>query len=922
MTHHWSSEALFGSGEFLAQSVNRSLIAWSAEQIAEGDSFELWACPDGAGVLGGSARGDRSAEQLGVKRLCALTVDPGGIPAAAIPTRAHLAGYAALRLSGVPSHRLREALRGQLLVARRSGSGELNALTGVQIAGMIDDLYAGARKEKLGVTWNGDAPAVALWAPTARQVRIAVTGAGDGAGAGPAGPVTGAAACTASPATCDATRAAASRTTTHAMTRDGLGIWHAHGTPAWKNASYLFEVEVVEPRAGTVVTYRVTGPYAVALTVDSERAVFVDLGDPAYHPELWRTAPQRTLTNPAAHTIYELHVRDFSMSDPTVPEHLRGKYGAFTLPDSAGMRHLRALAAAGMTTVHLLPTFDIATIPERPENQKIPRIPPAAPDSPAQQQAVSAVADSDAYNWGYDPFHYLAPEGSYAVEPNGGARIEEFRAMVGGLHAAGLGVVLDQVYNHTAAAGGAPASVLDKVVPGYYYRLDARGTVATSTCCPNVATENLMAEKLMVDAVVLWAKYYRVDGFRFDLMGHHTRANMEAVRAALDALTVERDGIDGARIYLYGEGWNFGEVADNARFRQATQLELNGTGIGAFNDRLRDAVHGGGPFDSDKRHHQGYGTGLFTDPNGNSPCSPEENRARFGHATDLVKLSLAGALRDFRFRTHTGEWRSGAELDYGGRPAGFASQPQEAVNYVDAHDNETLWDIGAYKLPLSLCTDDRIRMALLALATVALGQAPAFWHAGTELLRSKSLDRDSYNSGDHFNRLDFSGQSNNFGVGLPPASRNEASWPVIRPLLARPELRPSPEQITRASAIARDLLRLRHSSPLITLGSAELIRAKVSFPNGGRGATPGLIIMRIDDTAGPDIDPQLAGIIIAFNASPRPITEKIEGVTETYELSPIQLHGYDDAVRAAALISGTVTVPARSVAVFLLNAAR
>ena len=426
----------------------------------------------------------------------------------------------------------------------------------------------------------------------------------------------------------------------------------------------------------------------------------------------------------------------------------------------------------------------------------------------------------------------------------------------------------------------------------------------------------------MVDAVVLWAKYYRVDGFRFDLMGHHTRANMEAVRAALDALTVERDGIDGARIYLYGEGWNFGEVADNARFRQATQLELNGTGIGAFNDRLRDAVHGGGPFDSDKRHHQGYGTGLFTDPNGNSPCSPEENRARLGHATDLVKLSLAGALRDFRFRTHTGEWRSGAELDYGGRPAGFASQPQEAVNYVDAHDNETLWDIGAYKLPLSLCTDDRIRMALLALATVALGQAPAFWHAGTELLRSKSLDRDSYNSGDHFNRLDFSGQSNNFGVGLPPASRNEASWPVIRPLLARPELRPSPEQITRASAIARDLLRLRHSSPLITLGSAELIRAKVSFPNGGRGATPGLIIMRIDDTAGPDIDPQLAGIIIAFNASPRPITEKIEGVTETYELSPIQLHGYDDAVRAAALISGTVTVPARSVAVFLLNAAR
>ncbi|MDY5148272.1 DUF3372 domain-containing protein [Actinotignum sanguinis] len=920
MTHHWSSGALFGSGEFRAPSVNRSVIAWPAEHIAQGDSFELWTCPDGAGALGERARGaqargdgvpgsgvpgDSSTEQSGAVRLCALTVDPGGIPAAAIPTRAHLAGYAALRLSGVPSHRLREALRGQLLVARRNAAGELSALTGVQIAGMIDDLYAGARQATLGVTWHGDAPAVALWAPTARQVRIEVAGTGASAGAavGAATPTAG---------------AGAPRTTTYPMARDELGIWHASGTPAWKNASYLFEVEVIDPMAGTVVTYRVTDPYAVALTVDSERAVFVDLADPAYQPELWRTAPQRTLANPAAHTIYELHVRDFSISDASVPERLRGKYGAFALRDSAGMRHLRALAQAGITTVHLLPTFDISTIPERPENQEIPQIPPAAPDSPAQQRAVSAVADVDAYNWGYDPFHYLAPEGSYAVEPHGGARIAEFRAMVGGLHAAGLGVVLDQVYNHTAAAGGDAASVLDKVVPGYYYRLDARGTIATSTCCPNVATENLMAEKLMVDAVVLWAKHYRVDGFRFDLMGHHSRANMEAVRAALDSLTVERDGVDGARIYLYGEGWNFGEVADNARFRQATQVEMNGTGIGAFNDRLRDAVNGGGPFDSDKRHHQGYGTGLFTDPNGHGPSLPEEQRERLGQATDLVKLSLAGVLRDFSFLTHTGEWKRGSELDYGGRPAGFASQPQEAVNYVDAHDNETLWDIGIYKLPLFLSIDDRIRMVLLSLATVALGQAPAFWHAGTELLRSKSLDRDSYNSGDHFNRLDFSGQSNNFGVGLPPASRNEASWPVIGPLLARPELRPSPQHIARAQAIARELLRLRHSSPLFTLGSAELIRAKVSFPNGGPGATPGLIIMRIDDTADPDIDPQLDGIIAVFNASPRPVTEKIEGVTETYALSPIQRRGYDDAVRGAMLIRGTVTVPARSVAVFLL----
>ncbi|MCZ4148750.1 hypothetical protein BZG21_30385, partial [Escherichia coli] len=168
-------------------------------------------------------------------------------------------------------------------------------------------------------------------------------------------------------------------------------------------------------------------------------------------------------------------------------------------------------------------------------------------------------------------------------------RVEEFRSMVGSLHSMGLEVVLDQVFNHTAASGQADRSVLDKIVPGYYHRLDATGKVETSTCCQNLATEHAAAQKLMVDALVVWAKDYKVDGFRFDLMGHHSRETMEAVRSALDELKPGRDGVDGKSIYLYGEGWNFGEVADNARFYQATQGQLNGTGIGTFNDRLRDA---------------------------------------------------------------------------------------------------------------------------------------------------------------------------------------------------------------------------------------------------------------------------------------------------------------------------------------------
>ena len=190
--------------------------------------------------------------------------------------------------------------------------------------------------------------------------------------------------------------------------------------------------------------------------------------------------------------------------------------------------------------------------------------------------------------------------------------------MVQSLNDTGLRVVMDVVYNHTNASGQAENSVLDRIVPGYYHRLDESGGVTTSTCCANTATEHEMMGRLMVDSVVTWAKQYKVDGFRFDLMGHHTKQNMLDVRAALDALTLADDGVDGSSIYLYGEGWNFGEVADGARFEQATQLNMGGTGIGTFSDRLRDAVRGGGPFDEGDSliTNQGYINGLWYDSNG------------------------------------------------------------------------------------------------------------------------------------------------------------------------------------------------------------------------------------------------------------------------------------------------------------------
>jgi pullulanase/glycogen debranching enzyme len=189
------------------------------------------------------------------------------------------------------------------------------------------------------------------------------------------------------------------------------------------------------------------------------------------------------------------------------------------------------------------------------------------------------------------------------------------------------------------------------VVPGYYHRLLEDGSIATSTCCQNTATEHQMMEKLMVDSVVLWAKEYKVDGFRFDLMGHHSKANMLAVRAALDALTVAEDGVDGKRIYVYGEGWNFGEIANDVRFEQATQLNMAGTGIGTFNDRHRDAVRGGGPFDENPRR-QGFGSGLLTDPNGDAVNGSEaDQRARLLLNMDQIKVGMAATCGTTRSST-------------------------------------------------------------------------------------------------------------------------------------------------------------------------------------------------------------------------------------------------------------------------------
>jgi pullulanase len=790
-----------------------------------------------------------------------LVPRPGGLFQAQSRRFPHLRAYRAFAVRELGDATLGELLRDQLLVTGHDDAGEVVALTAVQLQGVLDDLYGAAAGAELGpVIEDKDRPRLSVWAPTARTVELELF------------------------------REPGEEPRVLPMERDDVtGVWSITGKRKWLTRWYRFRVQVWQPAAQRIVTTSVTDPYSVSLATDSTHSQLVDLSDPALCPPGWAESGKPAAVPPARMQITELSVRDFSVADTTVPPEERGTYLAFTHHSSAGMRHLRSLADAGLTHVHLLPVNDFATVPDRRADQAEPLCDLASfpPDSPEQQRAVMAVAGSDGFNWGYDPWHWTTPEGSYATDPAGTARIVELRAAVTALNAAGLRVVLDVVYNHTMGDGLDRFSVLDRIVPGYYHRLLADGSTAESSCCPNTATEHTMMSRLVVDSLVTWAREYRIDGFRFDLMGHHPRANILQARDALAEVSPD--------ITLYGEGWNFGEVAYDARFAQATQVNMAGSGVGSFNDRLRDAIRGGGAFGDDPAV-RGFATGL-------------------GAAVplwlhDQIKVGLSGALATYRFLAHDDVERSGAQIGYNGSPAGYAHSPGEAVNYVDAHDNEILYDAMAFKLPPGISQIDRARMQVLALALVVLSQGAGFVALGTERLRSKSLDRNSFNSGDWFNQIRWDPSlGNGFGIGLPPEADNGDKWDWARPLLGDPSLVPAPDMIELAAERYRELLRIRRSSPVFGLPTAEEVQRRLTFAPGGPSEQPGVIVMCLDGTG---LDARWSRVVVVFNATDTPVHPRIP------EADGLRLH--PELVASADPVLRTATpfeVPARSAAVYV-----
>jgi pullulanase len=854
---------------------------WLSKQLLQ------WPSVDGSGTVklyhsaAGTLRVRKDAKVGGADG--AITLEPytAATPAALAQRFKFIGSGARWRVKDADVPLLPQLLKRQLVLVQENAAGQVQNATTAQLPGVLDDLYAAATNENdFGVSISGGRTRFKLWAPTARAVTVMVQDT-------PNGPTT----------------------QYQDLTFDAnTGSWSGSRNANLSGKYYRYGVTLFVKGVG-VVRNIVTDPYSLSLSADSQRSYIADLAAAALKPAGWDASnPPNKVVSSSDMSIYELHVRDFSANDASVRAAWRGKYMAFTEATSNGMKHMKALADAGMTDVHLLPVYDISSVPEV---GCVTPSPSGAADGESQQAAVGAAAGNDCFNWGYDPWHYTAPEGSYATDANDGARrIIEFRQMVMALNAAGLRVGMDVVYNHTSASGQNARSVLDRIVPGYYHRLSGDGNIETSTCCENTATENAMMGKLMIDSTIVWARDYKVSSFRFDVMGHQPRSVMEDLKRKVKAAA-------GRDVQLIGEGWNFGEVTDGARFVQASMWSLNGSGIGTFNPFMRDAVRGGSPFDSGSAllANQGFVNGLFYDANTNGAGRTAQDLMRQG---DLIRAGLAGSIRSYSMKTRLDGVIPLEQLE----GAGYVTEPGEVVNYVENHDNQTLFDNHAFKLPTTTSREDRARVQMLSAAITTFSQGIAYFHAGVDTLRSKSLDRNSYDSGDWFNRIDWSYTDNYFGTGVPRAGDNAENWPVMKPLLANALIKPTATEIAWSRDAFRDLLKIRASTTLLRLRSADDIKQRLIFFNTGSAQVPTVLASYISGNGYAGAGFKELVYLINVDKVAQTVGDPLL-VGRSFVLHPVHTAPNAADTRAASATfnstTGRFTVPPRTAVVFVVN---
>lgn len=771
-------------------------------------------------------------------------------------------------------------LKSQLVLAAYDSDGPFLA-TNVQAAKVLDAIYTSgdndANEAVLGVVYDGENISSSVWAPTASDVKLKVY---------------------------DADK---NLVNTFDMSEDSAtGIWSYQGDASLNRQFYRFEMTLYHYKNDAIETLEVTDPYSVSLSTNGDYSQFVNLSDEDLKPEGWDSHTIPTIVDPEDAVIYEGHVRDFSVRDQSTSEANRGKYMAFTESGSAPVQHLTDLVASGLTHFHLLPVNDIASINEDPSrivditdtvadlcavNENAPVCGVADDSSTLQsvlesylpysedaQALVESMRGYDSFNWGYDPEHFNVPDGIYASNADGVARIIEMRAMNQALHETGLRVVLDVVYNHTNSAALYENSVFDKVVPGYYHRRDlTSGDVQQSTCCNDTALEHTMMDKFMVDSLLLWTEHYKFDGFRFDIMSHGSVSQMLAARDAVQAIDADN--------YFYGEGWYRGDGRED----QANQDNMAGTEIATFNDRLREGIRTGALFNED---------GSLAEQ-------------------DVVKLGMAGTLANYVLEGSNDVASTGSSFS---RPS-YGLDPADVINYVSKHDDNTLWDQLQYNLPFGMNLEDRVRSQNIAQAIPLMSQGIPFLQLGGDMIRSKSMDRNTYDAGDWFNYVDFTMNTNNWNVGLPLAQDNGSNWDTIISLSSNPFAAVSASDIMFASSVFKEFLSIRRDSKLFRLTTEADVLARVGFHNLGSRQQQGLIVMSIDDGIGlTDLDPANDALVVVVNASNSEQSHTIP-TASGFSLHPTLAASVDARVTNASFSQGTdegtFTVPAKTLAVFV-----
>ena len=516
--------------------------------------------------------------------------------------------------------------------------------------------------DDLGANWSKDQTTFKVWSPTASKVVINLYENGTDGDA----------------------------YDTVEMSKGAQGVWEATVSGDLNKVYYTYSITNGGEEKEAVDLYaRTTG-------VNGKRGMIIDLD--STDPEGWSDDKRPgKIKNATDAMIYELHIRDFTIDESSGVTN-KGKYLGLTEKETTNATGqstaLDYLAALGVTHVQILPMYDFS--PNSVNETKL---------------------DKEQFNWGYDPYNYNTPEGSYSTDPyNGEVRVNEMKQMIQALHGEGIGVVMDVVYNHTAESDN---SYFSLTVPDYFYRLNENGGYSNASGCGNeVASERAMVRKYIVDSVVYWASEYHIDGFRFDLMGILDLETMNEIRAALNEID--------PTILVYGEGWTGGDSALNSSLRAMKSQTYLMDNVGAFSDDIRDGIKGS-VFDKADR---GFATGK----------AGQEERIKAGvvAATDYKGIDWAGTGTDIC--------------------APWTATPGQSINYVSAHDNLTLWD----KINSSNAEDsqeDRVKMNKLAASIVYTAQGVPFMLDGEEILRSKPNDTDtgfvdnSYKSSDYTNSI-------------------------------------------------------------------------------------------------------------------------------------------------------------------------